>query len=418
MKTILLIATYDTKGAEAQHLKERIEARGFEVLTMDTGILENSTYAVDIDRAKVSLRGGIPIDEALATGDKGKCILNMMYGVSVLAKELYDQGRFQGVIGIGGAQGTDIATAGMRNLSTGIPKLMVSTVASGKTPFGPFTGTKDICMMHSVADLQGLNFLTRRILENAAGAICGMLDGDGEKKISSRGIPVAMTMMGTTTPGSLYCKHRLEETGFEIVTYHQNGTGGIAMEEMVRSGAFKAVLDLSLHEVADRYMDGLHGAIREGRLESAGEMGIPQIIVPGGINYMVLGPYETLSAEIKSRKLIVHNPNLTLVRLTPAELVQVAKIVVDKLNRSKGPVRMFIPLQGFSFPDRKGLPHYEPEGNRAFIDALKSGLNESVHFEEIDGHINDPAFMDVVVASFLEMMEAVQPGKPNGVEKS
>lgn len=406
MKTILLIATFDTKGAEAQYLRERIEARGFGVLTMDAGILENTGFAVDIDRFEVSRKGGIPIEEALATKDKGKCILNMMQGVAVLAAELYEQKRFKAVVGVGGAQGTDIATAGMRNLPTGVPKLMVSTVASGKTPFGPFTGTKDICMMHSVADIQGLNFLTRRILENAAGAICGMLDEPSGQEIESTGTPVAMSMMGTTTPGSLYCKEKLEEKGFEIVTYHQNGTGGIAMEEMIQGGAFRAVLDLSLHEVADRYVDGLHGAIREGRLESAGELGIPQVVVPGGINYTVQGPYEGLSEELKSRKLIVHNPNLTLVRLTREELVSVAKIVAKKLNRAKGPVRMFIPLQGFSFPDREGLPHYEPETNRAFIDALKADLKDAVYIEEVDGHINDPAFMDVVVAAFLDLMGA------------
>ena len=173
-KTVLLIATFDTKGAEAHYLKTRIESYGFNVLTMDAGILKPPDARVDIARKEVARRGGIPLEKALAAGDKGACILNMMRGVEVLCKDLFEKGRFQGLIGIGGAQGTDMACAGMRNLPTGVPKLMVSTVASGKTPFGPFVGTKDITMMHSVADMQGLNFLTKRILENAAGAVCGM----------------------------------------------------------------------------------------------------------------------------------------------------------------------------------------------------------------------------------------------------
>jgi len=405
-KTVLLIATFDTKGVEALYLKAQIEALGFAVLTMDAGILKPSGAAVDIERATLAARGGTPIEASLAAHDKGAAILNMMNGVSVLTRELYAQGRFGAVIGIGGAQGTDIATAGMRALPIGVPKFMVSTVASGQTPFGPFVGTSDVTLMHSVADIQGLNFLTRRILKNAAGAVCGMLAQSGDRDIQPDGIPVAMSMMGTTTPGSLYCKKKLEDKGFEIVTFHQNGTGGIAMEEMIRSGTFRAVLDLSLHEVADRFMGGLHGAIRADRLEAAADTGLPQIIVPGGINYMVLGPLQGLPDAVRSRKLIVHNPNLTLVRLTPDELSHVAKIVADKLNRSKGPCRVFIPLNGFSYPDREGLPHWEPEGNRTFIDGLKKHLKNTISFMEIPAHINDPEFMDHVVESFLDMMAA------------
>jgi len=405
-KTVLLIATYDTKEEEARYLEKRIESRGFNVLTMNAGTLGLPKVPVGIAHTEVSRRGGMSIEASLADGDKGACILNMIRGVEILCKELYQQGRFHGVVGIGGAQGTDIGCAAMRKLPTGVPKLMVSTVASGLATFGPFVGTKDISMMHSVADIQGLNFLTKRILENAAGAICGMLDKPGELKIEPMGIPVAMSMMGTTTPGALYCKQKLEDKGFEVVTFHQNGTGGIAMEEMIRSGCFKAVLDLSLHEVADRFMNGLHGAIRDDRLEAAGDMGIPQIVVPGGGNYMVLGPLDGLSETLRTRKLIVHNPNLTLVRLTPGELKSVGEIIAGKLNRAQAAVQVYIPLQGFSYPDREGLPHWEPEGNRQFIDALKDNLNASIQFTEVDAHVNDPEFMDIVGEAFFKMMGA------------
>jgi uncharacterized protein (UPF0261 family) len=404
-KTVLLIATFDTKEEEALFLKGRIEDRGIRVLTMDAGILSAPQAKVDIGQEEVALRGGIPLKEAVATQDKGKCILNMIRGAEAICRELYDQGRFQGVIGIGGAQGTDIASAAMRSLPIGIPRLIVSTVASGRAAFGPFVGTKDITMMHSVADMQGLNFLTRRILENAAGAICGMIEGFVEYRIKPEGVPVALSMLGTTTPGALRCKKILEGKGFEIVTFHQNGTGGIAMEDMIADGAFRGVLDLNLHEIGDRFVDGLHGAIREDRLEAAGRMGIPQVVAPGSINYVVLGPLKSLSPEWRSRRLIVHNPNLTLVRLSSDELRSVGKLVAEKLNRAKGPTQVFIPLKGFSYPDREGLPHWEPEGNQAFIDSLKADLKRTVPVIELDAHINDPDFIDPVAEAFLSMMK-------------
>lgn len=404
-KTILLIATFDTKEAEAGYLRKKIESGGLTVLTMDAGILASPRMHVDVDRSQVAAHGNMSLEKALATGDKGICISNMVQGVEALCRELYDQGRFHGIIGIGGGQGTDIGCAAMRSLPTGVPKLMVSTVASGRATFGPFVGTKDITIMHSVADMQGLNFLTRRILDNAAGAICGMVQGIGKKVLTPRGVPVALSMLGTTTPGALRCKDILEKNGYEVVCFHQNGTGGIAMEDMIRNGDFKGVLDLNLHEIGDRLVGGLHGAIREDRLEAAGEMGLPQVVAPGSINYSVLGPLKDLSPAIKSRKHIVHNSYLTLVRLSHDDLKKVGLVVAKKLNRSRGPTRLFIPLQGFSYPDREGLPHWEPEGNQIFIDALLANLNPSISVRELDEHINDPGFIDPVVETFLSLMK-------------
>ena len=404
-KTILLIGTFDTKEAEAGFLKDRIESRGFPVLTMDAGILAPPRVRADVDRSEIAAHGDMSLEEALATGDKGICISNMARGVETLCKKLYDLGRFRGVIGIGGGQGTDIGCAAMRKLPTGVPKLMVSTVASGRATFGPFVGTKDITMMHSVADMQGLNFLTRRILDNAAGGICGMVQNISKEILKPRGIPVALSMLGTTTPGALRCKDFLEENGYEVVCFHQNGTGGIAMEDMIRNGDFRGVLDLNLHEIGDRVVGGLHGAIRDDRLEAAGEMGLPQVVAPGSINYSVLGPLEDLSPATRSRKHIVHNSYLTLVRLSHEELKKVGRVVAEKLNRSKGPTRVFIPLRGFSYPDRENLAHWEPEGNQVFIDAFRANLNASIPVRELDAHINDPEFIDPVVETFLSLMK-------------
>ncbi len=405
-KTILLIATFDTKEDEALFLKKCIEEQGCRVLTLDAGILDSPTRTKpDINREEVALKGGMSLEDILRTKDKGVCILDMIRGAEAVAGELYRQGRIHAAVSIGGAQGTDIGCSAMRALPIGMPKLMVSTVASGRATFGPYVGTKDITMMHSVADMQGLNFLTKRIMRNAAGAVCGMLKSTADDTMASEGIPVAMSMLGTTTPGALRCKSFLEKRGFEIVTYHQNGTGGIAMEDMIRAGLFKGVLDLNLHEIGDRFIGGLHGSIREDRLVAAGELGIPQVVAPGSINYVVLGPLDSLTPEMRSRKLIVHNPNLTLVRLSPDELTEVGRIVAGRLNRAKGPTAVFIPLRGFSYPDRENMPHWEPEGNKAFIDALKADIDPTIPLREVDAHINDPDFIDLVLEHFLAVMK-------------
>jgi len=404
-KTVLLIATFDTKEEEALFLKSKIESEGIRVVLMDAGILAPPRSKVDIPQTEVAKRGGVSLEQLVATGNKKECTLNMIRGAEAITRELYEQGRIQGVISIGGAQGTDIGCTAMRCLPTGVPKLMVSTVASGQHQFGHYVGTKDLTMMHSVGDIQGLNFLTKRILENAAGAITGMVRRVEGPLMVPVGTPVALSMLGTTTIGALRAKRLLEEKGFEVVTFHQNGTGGIAMEDMIREGAFKGVLDLNLHEIGDRWFGGLHGAIRDDRLEAAAEMGIPQVVAPGSITYTVQGPLDSLPEEMKRRKHFAHGPSHTLVRFYPEELKEVAKIVASKLNKARGPVKVFIPLKGFCLPDREGWPNWDPEGDRAFVDTLKKMLRPSIEVVELNAHINDPQFIDPVIDGFLSMME-------------
>ncbi len=405
-KTILLIGTMDTKEDELLFCRELIHRRGFKVLLLDTGILKDPRTPPDVTRQEVARAAGVAdLERLVALGNKGKCIEAMIQGVTAKTQELLRQKAFHGILGMGGGQGTDICASAMRSVPRGMPKLLVSTIASGKATFGPYIGTRDITIMHSIVDLQGLNFLIRRILANAVGAICGMVEALEYMETNPRGIPVALSMLGTTTPGALRVKGILERHGYEVVTFHQNGTGGIAMEEMIREGAFKGVLDLNLHEIGDRFVGGLHSDPRQERLEAAGELGIPQVIAPGSINYAVWGPFSSLSRELKSRKYIIHNPNMTLVRLSPDELRNVGKLAAEKLNRAKGPTRVLIPLRGFSYPDRENLPHWEPEGNRAFIEALRAHLRPSIPLQEIDAHINDPEFIDPVADAFLSMME-------------
>lgn len=403
--TILVIATFDTKAEEALYLKGKIAALGCGVLLMDTGILAESGQQSDISRHRVAQAGGSSIAALVASGDKGLCISTMLRGASRLARELYDQGRFQGILSIGGAQGTDIGTAAMRELPFGVPKFMVSTVASGRATFGPFVGTKDIIMMHSVADIQGINFITQRVFDNAAAAVCGMVRNApaGATQASPR-IPVAMSMLGTITQGAMRAKQRLFDRGYDAIAFHQNGTGGIAMEDTIREGVFKGVLDLNLHELGDSVVGGLHASIRDGRLTAAGELGIPQVVAPGSVNYAVLGPIGTLSPETLKRKHIVHNSFLTLVRLSAEEIEQAALVAAERLNAAKGPTHLFIPLRGFSYPDHEGRAHWDPDVNAVFIRTLRSHLSAAVRYEELDMHINDDAFIDRLVDDLVQLM--------------
>lgn len=404
-KTILIIATFDTKEEVILFCRDRVKERGYEVMLMDTGILHDPTVTPDITRFQVAKAGGTDdLNALVAKGDKGRCVETMIHGAAIEAARLYRIGTFHGILGVGGAQGTAICSSAMRALPTGVPKIIVSTVASGHATFGPFVGTKDLTLMHSVADIQGINFLMRTILTNATGAICGMVEAFGGEMQRSAERTVALSMLGTTTKGALLAIDLLEEHGFEVVAFHQNGTGGIAMEDLIRERAFQGVLDLNLHEIGDRWYGGLHGAIRADRLEAAGKMGIPQVVAPGSINYVVLGPLEELPKEIRTRKLIVHNPTLTLARLTPEELREVGKVTAQKLNLSKGPTRVFIPLRGFCDPDREGFAHWDPEGNQAFIESLEEAIRPDIPVVKLDVHINDPDFIDPVVREFITLM--------------
>jgi uncharacterized protein (UPF0261 family) len=403
-KTVLLIATLDTKEEEALFLRKCILDEGVPVLMMDVGILSPPGRRAEVSQEEVASRGGIPLKEAWATGDKALCTLNMIRGAAALTRELYRDGRIHGAVAIGGGQGTEIGCTAMRGLPVGVPALMVSTIANGLHTFGDYVGTKDLTMMPSVVDLQGLNFVTRRILQNAGHAIAAMVRHAGDSGARPEGIPVALSMLGTTMAGALRAKKNLEGRGFEVVAFHQNGTGGASMEDMIREGSFEGVLDLNLHELGDRWFGGLHGALRNDRLEAAGEMGIPQVIAPGSINYTVQGPLESLPPAIRSRKCFVNNPHFTLVRLLPEELVEVGRTVGGKLSRAKGAVRVFIPRRGFSFPDQEGRSHWDPEGNRAFVEGLKETLRPSISLIELDAHINDPEFIDPVIEAFLSLL--------------
>ncbi len=388
-KAILIIATLDTKGPETQYLKDLIERKGYQVLVMDTGILDFPAFKPDLSRDEVAQAVGTHIEELIRNREKGRAIQAMAEGSKKIVQQLYREGRIAGVIGLGGAQGTEIGTSAMRALPLGFPKLMVSTVASGYAQFGTYVGTKDLLMMHSVVDILGLNVFSRMILSNAAGAMMGMVER-GAKIEKPEKKQIGMTIYGTTTPGCMVAKAYLESKGFEVVAFHPNGTGGRAMEEMVEEGILNGVLDMTTHELIDELVGGLHRA-GPNRLEAAGRKGVPQVVVPGSIDFIVTGPASSLSPEYRNRKYIPHNPSITLVRASSEEMETIGKIMASKLNEAKGPTIVMIPLRGFSYPNRKGETLYDEEGNQAFIKTLKRNL-KGVKVIEIDAHINDPEF--------------------------
>ena len=388
-KPILIIATLDTKGMEVQYLKNLIEDGGYPTIVMDTGILEPPPFQPDISQEKVAQAGGTSTEGLIRIKDKGKAIQVMAEGSKKLMQQLYRDGKIKGIIGLGGAQGTEIGTTAMRGLPLGFPKLMVSTVASGLAQFGTYVGTKDLMMMHSVVDILGLNVFSRSILSNAAGAMMGMVERETKIDKPEKN-QIGMTIYGTTTPGCMVAKAYLEMKGFEVVAFHPNGTGGKAMEEMVEEGILNGVLDMTTHELTDELVGGLHRA-GPNRLEAAGRKGIPQVVVPGSIDFIVTGPATSLQPEYRNRKYIAHNPSITLVRTSSEEMKTIGKIMALKLNEAKGPTVVMIPLRGFSYPNRIGETLYDEEGNQTFITILKEHL-KGIKVIEIDAHINDPEF--------------------------
>ena len=400
-KAILIIATLDTKGPETSYLKDLIETKGHQVLVMDTGILDPPLFKPDLSRDEVARAAGTQIEELIRMKDKGRAIQAMAEGSKKIVQQLYREGGISGIIGLGGAQGTEIGTSAMRGLPIGFPKLMVSTVASGYAQFGTYVGTKDLLMMHSVVDILGLNVFSRTILSNAAGAMMGMVARETKIDKPEKN-QIGMTIYGTTTPGCMVAKAYLEMKGFEVVAFHPNGTGGRAMEEMVEEGILNGVLDMTTHELTDELVGGLHRA-GPNRLEAAGRKGIPQVVVPGSIDFIVTGPTTSLQPEYRNRKYIAHNPSITLVRTSPEEMKTIGKIMASKLNGAKGPTIVMIPLRGFSYPNRKGEALYDEGGNQAFIKTLKENLR-GIKVVEIDAHINDPQFANAAAQTMEELL--------------
>jgi len=396
-KTVGIVGTLDTKGTEFQFLKNQIERGGLSTLVINAGVLGKPVFEPDVPASEVAKAGGADLEDLIRVADRGRNVAAMAKGVAVVAKRLYEEGKIHGIISLGGSAGTTIGTSAMRALPVGVPKVMVSTIASGDTR--PYVDTKDITMMYSVVDIAGINSLSRQILSNAAGAIVGMIKTEapaGEDKPL-----IGVTMFGVTTPCVTAARAILEAAGYEALVFHATGTGGRAMEDLVRGGFIIGVLDVTTTELADELVGGVLSA-GPNRLKAAGEMGIPQVIAPGALDMVNFGPPETVPDQFKSRKFYQHNPTVTLMRTTKEENAQLGRIMAEKLNNAKGPTTVLLPKQGVSAIDKEGQPFYDAEADAAFIENLKANLSENVTLIEMDNHINDDAFARKLANVLLE----------------
>jgi len=402
-KVILCIGTLDSKGPELQYVKRLIDGKSnYKTLVMDVGCLEEPYFEADITAGEVARAAGTTIEEVRAINEAGPATQIMTVGAVKIAMDLYDSGRFQGVLSIGGGTGSGIASAVLRELPVGVPKFMLSSQKIVQAGIRKYVGTRDIVIMPSVADIAGLNRLTMDALNKAVGAITGMMEV-AEPEVSEKPL-VFMTMTGLSTGCGLKVKAFLEDRGFEVGVFHTIGVGGETFEEMVRSYPVKGVIELGLNEIGNELFGGMASA-GPNRLEAAGEKAIPQIITPGCIDIINFLAPETVPERYRDRVICYHNPQATLPRMNAEELSQVAVTMSEKLNNAAGQVRFLIPLRGFSSIDCEGNNFYDPVADEAFIDYLKKSLKKTIEIKEIDANINDLEFSEAVVNEFMDIVQ-------------
>ena len=400
-KTVGIVGTLDTKGIEFQFIKERIEASGTSTCVVNTGSLGEPHFEPDVSADDVAAAGGTSLQALQDGGDRGAAVAAMAEGAAKIIAELQSDGKIDGVISLGGSAGTTIGTTAMRAVPVGVPKIMVSTLASGDT--SPYVDTKDISMMYSVVDIAGINSLSRQILANAAGAIVGMVNA--EVPLSEDKPLIGATMFGVTTPCVTKARELLEDAGYEVLVFHATGAGGRAMEDLVKGGFIVGVLDATTTELADELVGGVLSAGPD-RLEAAGELGVPQVIAPGALDMVNFGPPDTVPEQFKDRTFYQHNPTVTLMRTTVAENAELGKIMGQKLSQANGPTTVIIPQQGVSAIDKEGQPFYSAEAEAAWIENLKANLGDNVTLIEMDNHINDDAFATKLVETLLASLDS------------
>ena len=395
-KTVGIVGTLDTKGMEFQFIKEQIEATGTSTCVVDTGIMGEPQFEPEVSAGEVAAAAGTSLQALQDGGDRGVAVAAMAEGAAKIIAQLQNDGKIDGVISLGGSAGTTIGTTAMRAVPVGVPKIMVSTLASGDT--SPYVDTKDVSMMYSVVDIAGINSLSRQILANAAGAIVGMVNA--EVPAAEDKPLIGATMFGVTTPCVTKARELLEEAGYEVLVFHATGAGGRAMEDLVKGGFIIGVLDATTTELADELVGGVLSAGPD-RLEAAGDLGVPQVVAPGALDMVNFGPPDTVPEQFKDRTFYPHNPTVTLMRTTVAENAELGRIMGQKLSQAKGPTTVIIPKQGVSAIDQEGQPFYSAEAEAAWIENLKANLGDNVTLIEMDNHINDDAFATKLVETLL-----------------
>jgi uncharacterized protein (UPF0261 family) len=386
----VLVGTLDTKGGEYAFLRDQITDHGCDVLMVNAGVLGDPDYPTDFDRRRVAAAAGADIDRLVASGDRGRAVTAMAEGAAAVVLQLFERGRLDGIIGMGGSGGTSIVSRAMRTLPVGVPKMLVSTMGAGDTR--GYVGTADIAMMYSVVDIAGINAISAKILGNAAAGIAAMARAAASfDPGASRKPLVGATMYGTTTPCVDRARTWLEEAGYEVLVFHATGTGGRSMEALMESGFITASLDVTTTELMDEVGGGVLTAGPE-RLDTAASLGIPQVVSVGAADLLAFSPPDTVPDSFRDRRLYHHNPTVTLVRSTPEDCARFAELLAAKLNRATGPVTLFVPLRGTSSYATEGAVFHDPEADRALFDAIRHHVDPSVEIVEMDTDINDPEF--------------------------
>jgi uncharacterized protein (UPF0261 family) len=403
-KHLLIIATLDTKGRETDFVRDCARGLGVNPMTMDIGTLEKPPFSPDITRDELAQAVGVNLSELIAKKDRASAVKSMEDGGIMNARKLFQEGKLGGVIGLGGGTGTAIVSSIMRALPFGLPKVIVSTVAS--RDIRQFIGIKDIVMFHSVADLLGMNDFIRLILKQATHAVCGMMAGSGSVGVAKP--MVAVTAYGINSDVALNAEPFLQAIGYEMIGFHANGCGGMAMEELIAEGRIAGVLDFTPHEIADEMFGGYCRGIGPARLETAVSMGIPLVFSPGGLDNAVFSPVYPMPDSLKGRRTHGHDARFC-VRMERGEMEVFARIVAEKLNKAKNSVHVLIPRKGWSNADKEGAALFDPEVDVFFTRTLKGLLLPHIPVEEMEAHICDPAFS----ARAVEVLHAMIKGITN-----
>ncbi|MDX1416193.1 MAG: Tm-1-like ATP-binding domain-containing protein [Candidatus Promineifilaceae bacterium] len=402
--SVIIIGTLDTKGPEIKYLRDRLQALGLGTTVVDSGILGEPLEIVpDIDRATAATYAGTTIEALRSAGSRGRAVAGMREALKKLTLELYREGQLDAVVSMGGAEGAVMGAAAMMVLPLGVPKVLVSPIASGYHFFEPLVGTADMMVVHSVVDILGLNPIACTIFDNVAAAVKGMVEhGHPLPKPKPDEKFVAMTMLGNTTTAVMAAKELLAEHGYEAVIFHSNGVGGPAMEELAAAKQFVGVIDFTTNEIYDPLVGGIHDGGPD-RLKRIGQLGIPQVAVPGCIDFSVWNA-GTVPASLADRPVYDHNPEYTLVRASHEEMVQLGHIFAARLNLAQAAVAIVVPVRGLSIPNVPGGPFWNPEADADFLAALKADIREDIPIITLEKHVNDPEFGRAVAQVFIEMM--------------
>lgn len=403
MATIVVLGALDTKGEEVRFLTRQIEERGHTVRVVDTGVLGQPAFVPDVTRDEVATAGGASLPALVAEADRGRAVIAMSRGASAIVQRMHGRGELDAVIAMGGGAGTSVGTAAMRALPLGIPKVMVSTLASGDVR--GFVGVKDITMIPTIVDISGLNRISRNVFTRAAGAVCGMVEspvppGD-DKPI------IVASMFGNTTPCVEAARAIMENAGFEVLVFHATGSGGQTMESLIEARQVAGVLDVTTTEWADELVGGVMSA-GPTRLEAAAKTATPAVIAPGCLDMVNFWAPETVPERLRDRRLYRHNEKQTLVRTTPEENTELGRIIAGKLNASTGPVEVYFPLRGISVISAAGKPYHWPEADAALLESLRKHLSKGIPVHELDCHINDAPFAQAMAHGLLAMCSNVR----------